>query len=69
MYLLTHTLYTYSPFGAIASRGKPRSIDPFPIKVIVPTQKQASKKEPKEFDKEHFKYDTEKDSYICPEGH
>ena len=46
-----------------------KKIDEQEIKVIVPTQKKASKKEPKEFDKEHFKYDTENDSYICPEGH
>lgn len=46
-----------------------KKIDDQKTKVIVPTQKQASKKEPKEFDKEHFKYDASKDSYICPEGH
>lgn len=39
------------------------------INVIVPSQRQASKKEPKEFDKEHFKYDPKNDSYTCPEGH
>ncbi|MFH1644928.1 MAG: IS1182 family transposase [Candidatus Omnitrophota bacterium] len=39
------------------------------IKVIVPSQRQASKKEPKEFDKENFQYDVEQDCYICPEGH
>ncbi|GAH51896.1 unnamed protein product, partial [marine sediment metagenome] len=32
-------------------------------------QKQASKKEPKPFDKSNFQYDSEKDHYICPEGH
>lgn len=46
-----------------------KKIDDQKTKVIVPTQKQASKKEPKEFDKEHFKYDEANDSYICPEGH
>jgi len=46
-----------------------KKIDDQKTKVIVPTQKQASKKEPKEFDKEHFKYDAANDSYICPEGH
>lgn len=39
------------------------------IKVIVPSQRQASKKEPKEFDKEHFQYDAKNDCYICPQGH
>jgi len=38
------------------------------IRVIVPTQKQAGEKEPSEFAKERFKYDKEKDEYICPEG-
>lgn len=39
------------------------------IEVIVPSQRQASEKEPKAFDKENFRYDSERDSYICPEGH
>lgn len=38
------------------------------ITVIVPSQKQAGKQEPSEFAKERFKYDKEKDEYICPEG-
>jgi len=44
-------------------------IDEQGTKVIVPTQKQASKKEPKEFEKERFTYDAENDCYVCPEGH
>jgi len=43
-------------------------IDNQNIKTIVPSQKQASQKEPGPFDKENFKYDSEKDCYICPEG-
>lgn len=43
-------------------------IDKQDIRVIVPSQRQASKKEPKPFDKENFRYDSEKDHYICPEG-
>ena len=46
-----------------------KQIDLQDIKVIVPSQKQASKKEPKEFDKERFNYNFAKDCYICPEGH
>lgn len=43
------------------------------IEVIVPTQKQASYQKKGEkvenpFDKSNFKYDKEKDVYICPEG-
>jgi len=43
-------------------------IDKQDIKVIVPSQRQASKKEPKPFDKENFRYDHERDCYICPQG-
>ena len=46
-----------------------KKIDKQAIKVIVPFQKQASGKKPKAFDKSNFKYDSEKDSYRCPEGH
>jgi len=44
-------------------------IDSQGIKVIVPSQRQASKKEPGTFDKEHFQYDPIKDYYTCPQGH
>jgi hypothetical protein len=37
--------------------------------VVVPSRKQASRKGLGEFDRENFKYDSEKDEYICPEGH
>jgi len=46
-----------------------QKIDEQKIKVIVPSQRQASRKEPKAFDKSNFQYDSEKDCYICPEGH
>lgn len=46
-----------------------KQIDEQDIKVIVPSQRQASKKEPEEFDKERFNYNSAKDRYICPEGH
>lgn len=36
--------------------------------VIVPNQKQASRKEVGAFDKSRFKYNGEKDEYICPAG-
>ena len=38
------------------------------IKVIVPSKKQAGNKEPKTFAKEKFRYDAERDVYICPAG-
>lgn len=34
--------------------------------VIVPNQKQASKKEPGAFEKSKFEYDAENDEYVCP---
>ncbi|MDO8660314.1 MAG: transposase, partial [Candidatus Woesearchaeota archaeon] len=43
-------------------------VDQQGITVIVPTQKQASNAEIKQFDKEQFKYDLHNDCYICPEG-
>jgi len=46
-----------------------QKIDEQPTKVVVPSQRQVSKKEPKPFDKSNFEYDSEKDRYICPEGH
>ncbi len=38
------------------------------IDVIVPSQKQASGKEIKPFDKESFQYNEETNEYVCPEG-
>ena len=46
-----------------------KQIDQQDIKVIVPSQRQASKKEPEKFDKERFNYNSAKDCYICPQGH
>lgn len=38
------------------------------IRVIVPSQRQALKVKPGRFDKSHFKYNKENDTYTCPEG-
>jgi hypothetical protein len=46
-----------------------QKIDEQNIKVVVPSQRQASSKEPKEFDKEQFHYDSKSDCYTCPKGH
>jgi len=43
-------------------------IDSQGIKVIVPSQRQASEKKPEAFDKEQFQYDRKNDQYICPKG-
>jgi len=51
-----------------AATAELEKIDKQEIKVIVPSQRQASKKEPKPFDKASFSYDSEKDCYICPQG-
>jgi len=43
-------------------------IDEQGIKIIVPSQRQATEKTQGEFDKSKFRYDSRKDVYICPEG-
>ena len=45
-----------------------KKVDAQDIKVIVPSQRQACQKDFGPFDKERFKYDSEKDCYVCPEG-
>jgi transposase len=52
-----------------ASTDELEKIDQQGIKVIVPSQRQASKFEPHEFAKERFTYDSKNDCYICPPGH
>jgi transposase len=46
-----------------------KETDEADIKVIVPSQKQATGEPPGPFDKEQFNYDSENDCYTCPEGH
>lgn len=43
-------------------------VDAQGIEVIVPSSRQASGKEPGNFDKTRFLYNAEEDCYICPEG-
>jgi transposase len=50
-----------------ASTDELEKIDKQEIKVIVPSQRQVTKKEPSLFAKERFTY--QDDYYICPEGH
>lgn len=54
-----------SGYADTDSMGK---IDDQKITVVVPSQRQASKKELGQFDKRRFQYDAERDCYICPEG-
>ena len=44
-------------------------IDGQDIKVVVPNNRQASGKQAGPFDKCNFKYDKDRDIYLCPEGH
>ena len=44
-------------------------IDSKGIKVIVPSQRQALRKEENPLSKSHFTYDRDLDCYICPQGH
>ena len=43
-------------------------VDQQGIKVVVPSMKQAADKAPEPFDKSHFDYHKETDSYTCPSG-
>ncbi len=43
-------------------------IDVQGIKVIVPSQRQAEGKKISAFDRTHFKYDKEQDTFLCPQG-
>jgi hypothetical protein len=43
-------------------------VDKQGIQVVVPSMKQAADKAPEPFDKSHFEYHKETDSYTCPSG-
>lgn len=43
-------------------------VDKHDINVVVPTPRQVSEKVPDLFDKCHFTYDSDSDSYTCPQG-
>jgi transposase len=45
-----------------------KKIDGQGIQVVVPSQRQALHEEETPFSKSHFRYDQEKDCYVCPEG-
>jgi transposase len=52
-----------------ASTAELEKIDREGTKVVVPSQRQAAKEEKGPFDKSRFRYDRDKDVYVCPEGH
>jgi len=60
--MLKLLLYGYSYVDEL------EKVDQQGIKVIVPSMKQAAGKTPGPFDKSHFDYDKETDSYTCPSG-
>ena len=52
-----------------ANTDEQEKIDAEQIKVIVPSQEQASEKTQAPFSKQQFRYDPENDCYYCPEGY
>lgn len=55
--------------AGFSNTGEMEKIDEQGIKIIVPSQKQSQRKEVSPFDKMYFRYNKERDCYICPEGH
>lgn len=54
--------------GGYADTVELNKIDKQQIKVVVPSQRQSLHQEEKPFSKSHFRYDSERDCYVCPEG-
>lgn len=67
--LLEHKCQVACADSGYASTIELAQIDQQGIKVVVPSQRQASEKIPSPFAKEQFSYDSTHDCYICPEGH
>lgn len=66
--ILTKKCATACADSGYANTDELEKVDKENIKVVVPSQRQASKKERKEFDKERFSYDFKNNCYICPQG-
>jgi len=66
---LQKTCETACGDAGYANTDDSKIIDDQQIKVVIPSQKQASSSPGKPFDKDSFKYDPQRDCYICPEGH
>lgn len=67
--LLEHKCQVACADSGYASTAELAKIDQQGIKVVVPSQRQASEKTPSPFAKDQFTYDSIHDCYICPEGH
>jgi len=67
--LLDHQCQVACADSGYATTAELAKIDQQGIKVVVPSQRQASEKIPSPFAKEQFTYDRIHDCYICPEGH
>ncbi|QPM68125.1 IS1182 family transposase [Atribacter laminatus] len=67
--LLEHKCQVACADSGYASTTELAKIDQQGIKVVVPSQRQASEKIPSPFAKDQFSYDKIHDCYICPEGH
>lgn len=65
---LGKTCKTACADSGYATTGELEKVDERGIKVVVPSQRQAGERERNPFDKTHFRYETEGDRYICPEG-
>jgi hypothetical protein len=67
--VLTKPCKTACADAGYADADELEKIDAQEINVIVPSIRQAQRKQPKPFNKQAFKYDKEQDCYFCPEGH
>ena len=67
--VLTKQCETACADAGYADADELEKIDAQKIEVIVPSIRQAQRKEPEPFNKKTFKYDKESDCYYCPEGH
>jgi len=67
--VLTKPCETACADAGYADADELEKIDAQEIDVVVPSKRQAQRKESEPFSKKAFKYDKEQDCYYCPEGH
>ena len=51
-----------------ANTAELQKVEQTQVQPMVPSQTQASHQKPREFHHNDFKYDSQKDCYVCPEG-